>query len=145
MAIYIALVCGLLLHISSNAVAQSKIVFGEANPPFIYVTIVKKGSSISTKDFFTTFVYEQSPVVFKAAILNSPAFRLWTNKYFMKPSGIPNNRTVLVENREKESRTNPSSFIPFKEFVSVYNITDQYMVEPVLSFLRLVSQTIFSF
>jgi len=76
MAIYIALVCGLVLHISSNAVAQSKIVFGEANPSSIHVSIVKKGSSISTKDFFTIFVYEQSPVVFKAAILNYPAFRL---------------------------------------------------------------------
>jgi len=88
MAIYIALVCGLVLHISSNAVAQSRIVFGDANPPSIPVNIVKKGSSISTEDFFTTFVYEQSPVVFKAAILSYPAFRLWTDEYFIKLSGF---------------------------------------------------------
>jgi len=100
MAIYIALVCGLVLHISSNAVAQSKIVFGDANPPSIPVNIVKKGSSISTEDFFTTFVYEQSSVVFKVAILNSPAFRLWTDEYFMKLSEFPTTTPSLCKARK---------------------------------------------
>jgi len=138
MAIHIALVCSLLLSIPRTPVAETKIAFGAANPPSIHVAIVRNERSLSTKKFFTTFVSEQIPVLFKAAILNSPAYRLWTDEYFMKLSGIPDNHTVLAESKKKENRTYPTVRMPFKKFVSVYNTTDQYMVESVPPFLRLV-------
>jgi len=56
----------------------------------------------------------------------------------MKLSGIPDNHTVLAESKKKENRTYPTVRMPFKKFVSVYNTTDQYMVESVPPFLRLV-------
>ena len=128
---------GAKIH-SSKGSQQPKnpIVFGEGRPS-IHVPVVESvGSSISPKEFFTNYVKKQEVVLFKGAIQKSKAYKLWSDEYFRQLTDIPKGHDVLVESRKKENRTMPPTRMPFKEFVEIYNLTDQYMVEPVPDFLR---------
>lgn len=113
-----------------------KIAFGAGNPPSLHIPIVEQHQSISSKKFFVDYVLNKKAVLFKGAIKDSPAYKLWSDEYFLNLRNIPSDHVVLIESRKKENRTSPPSQMPFKEFVGVYNVTDQYMVDAVPPFLR---------
>lgn len=115
---------------------KQKIAFGAGNPPSVHVPIVEAEQSISSKKFFTDYVKPQSVVLFRGAIKHSRAFTHWSDDYFLGLTDVPADHTVLIESRKKENRTSPPSYMSFKEFVKIYNLTDQYMVDGVPSFLR---------
>lgn len=117
---------------------QSPIAFGEGTTTVHIPVVDSLSKSISAKGFFTAYVKNQQPVLFKGAILKSKAYQSWSDQYFKTLQDIPEGHNVLVESRKKENRTVPPTRMPFKEFVEIYNHTDQYMVEPVPIFLRLV-------
>lgn len=114
----------------------SKLAFGEGNPPSQHVAIVAGRGSLTPKAFFSHYVKEQQAVLLKGVILDLKAHQLWTDDYFRKLTNVPEGHTVLIESRKKENRTKPPTQMPLKEFVEIYNLTDQYMVEPVPVFLR---------
>ncbi|XP_067946178.1 uncharacterized protein [Watersipora subatra] len=122
--------------LSKDAISEENgIKFGEQGSSLEHVLTVGNGISMSTKSFFTKYVHSQQPVIFKQAIKSSPAYNLWSDNYFLQLDDIPKDHDVLVESRKKENRSAPPVRMPFKEFVSIYNVTDQYMVEPIPPFL----------
>lgn len=116
---------------------STKIRFGESGSS-IHIPIIDNQKSLSAKEFFSTYVKRQQPVLFRRAITESKAYKMWSDSYFKGLTGIPEDHAVLIERRKKENRTNPPTHMPFKEFVEIYNLTDQYMVDAVPVFLRLV-------
>lgn len=128
-----------LLHgcaLATQHAETGRIAFGAGNPPSLHIPIVDQDQSISTRRFFENYVMKAEPVLFKGAVKHSPAFHLWTDDYFLNLDNIPADHTVLIENRKKENRTNPPTDMHFKEFIRVYNHTDQYMVDAVPEFIR---------
>ena len=122
--------------VADDAETKQKIAFGEANPPSVHIHIVEAEKSISCKKFFLDYVKPQQVVLFRGAIKHSRAFTHWTDDYFLGLKDVPQDHTVLIESRKKENRTSPPSYMPFQEFVGIYNYTDQYMVDGVPPYLR---------
>ncbi|CAH1798269.1 unnamed protein product [Owenia fusiformis] len=85
---------------------------------------------LDPKTFFEQYAIESKPVLFKGAIKESPAFKLWTDKYFLDLE-IPAEERVSIETKKKENRTQPTVDMNFQDFVRIYNSTDRYMVNPV--------------
>ena len=86
------------------------------------------------KTFFTKYVTASKPVKMTGAAKISPAFHLWSDDYFLTMN-IPADSLVLVETKKKENRHQETLQMHFKDFVSSYNTSEQYMVETVPQFL----------
>lgn len=112
---------------------MSSHAFGQGRPSQ-HVLIVK--DTVNTKDFITNFVLGKKAALFKGLYTSSPAHQLWSDEYFLNLQDVPSDSVVLIESRKKENRKAPPVEMNFKDFVKVYNITDQYMVESVPGFLR---------
>nr|CAB3262760.1 uncharacterized protein LOC100182837 [Phallusia mammillata] len=100
--------------------------------PFFHVPIVE--GFPTTYDFFNNYVIPSIPVVMKGAAKISPAFKKWTDEYFIKHKDA--SEKVYAEARKKEDRTIPGSFLSFRTFVKQYIKHDIYMVNGVPMFLR---------
>ena len=89
----------------------------------------------TTGEFFKNYVQNWKPLIMREAGKLSAAFERWTDDYFLSLD-IPSDNTVSVERGKKENRNDPLLELNFREFVTVYNTTDQYMVDSVPEFLR---------
>lgn len=87
------------------------------------------------QDFFRDFVGPSKPLLIKNGAKISPAFKVWTDDYFVSLPGAENT-TVFAERRKKENRTIPGMEMSFKEFVQSYNNSDIYMVNGVPDILQ---------
>jgi hypothetical protein len=87
------------------------------------------------QDFFRDFVAPSKPLLIKNGAKISPAFKVWTDDYFVSLPGAENT-TVFAERRKKENRTIPGMEMSFKEFVQNYNNSDIYMVNGVPDILQ---------
>lgn len=105
--------------------------FGKSKPSQ-HIPVIHE--ALTAKQFFSTYVKRQQVVLLKGVYKGSPAERLWSDDYFMKLP-VPSDHKVLIESRKKENRTAPPTMMPFKQFVAIYNHTEQYMVESVPDFL----------
>lgn len=85
--------------------------------------------------FFREYVVPSKPLLIKNGAKISPAFKLWTDDYFLTLAGA-DNTTVFVERGKKENRTFPGADTNFKEFVLKYNESDIYMVNGVPKILQ---------
>lgn len=136
-----------VLHISLLALIPSKgeetepstqsghlKAFGKGNPSQ-HVEILEE--RITAKKFFTDYVNGKKAVLLKGTVSHSPAVTDWSDKYFLNLKlSKEEDEDILVENKKKESRLSPPSYMRFQSFVEIYNHTDQYMVNTVPSFLR---------
>lgn len=109
-----------------------KMPFGKGKPS-THVKVVDK--VMLGSEFFSTIVGDHEAVLFRGIYKDSPPVKMWTDDYFLKLKDIPADHSVTVEGRKKENRSTPSVAMRFQEFVQIYNITDQYMVEGVPGFL----------
>lgn len=82
------------------------------------------------QDFFRDFVAPSKPLLIKNGAKISPAFKLWTDEYFVSLPGAETTK-VYVEQRKKENRTYPGEEISFKDFIEKYNNSEIYMVNGV--------------
>lgn len=87
------------------------------------------------EDFFENYVKPLKPLKMTNAAKLSPAFLLWTDDYFLHREE-PADHTITVETVKKESRQQNVLAMSFKEFVSNYNNTDNYMVNGVPPFIQ---------
>jgi hypothetical protein len=87
--------------------------------------------------FFQDYVFPKRPLVMRNAAKISPAFKSWTDDYFLQVNE-PGNHVVSVETEKKENRQQEVREMPFTEFVSRYNSSGIYMVNPVPKFIRCV-------
>lgn len=85
--------------------------------------------------FLNEYVFKRKPLVMRNAAKLSPAFRTWTDDYFLQVEE-PSNHLVSVETEKKEDRSQEVREMPFSEFVSSYNTSGIYMVNPVPPFIR---------
>lgn len=92
--------------------------------------------------FFGEYVFKKRPIVMRNAAKLSPAFKTWTDDYFLQVNE-PNNHLVSIETKKKENRQQEVREMPFTEFVSIYNTSGIYMVNPVPTFIRFVCFYIF--
>lgn len=92
--------------------------------------------------FFGEYVFKKRPIVMRNAAKLSPAFKTWTDDYFLQVNE-PNNHLVSIETKKKENRQQEVREMPFTEFVSIYNTSGIYMVNPVPTFIRFVAFYIF--
>lgn len=89
----------------------------------------------SAKQFFHDYVSVLRPLKMRGAAKVSRAFHQWTDDYFSNLKEL-DAEDVLIESRKKENRTNPTSFMTLRQFVRIYNDTDQYMVNTVPQALK---------
>lgn len=94
---------------------------------------------LSPELFFRKYVHASRPLKMKGAAIDTAAFKLWTDNYFMSLDIDPNS-TVFVESAKKENRSGPSQHIHFKKFIETYNSSDNYMVQDVPVYLRWVNK-----
>lgn len=87
------------------------------------------------EDFFRDFVSAGKPLLIKNGAKISPAYKLWTDEYFVNLPGAENT-SVFAEKQKKENRTLGGNEISFKEFVEKYNTSDIYMVNGVPDILQ---------
>lgn len=87
--------------------------------------------------FFQDYVFPKRPLVMRNAAKISPAFKSWTDDYFLQVNE-PVNHAVSVETEKKEDRKQEVREMPFTEFVGKYNTSGIYMVNPVPKFIRCV-------
>lgn len=87
------------------------------------------------QEFFRDYVGPSKPLLIKNGAKISPAFKLWTDDYFLSLAGSEST-TVFVEQGKKENRTFPGRDTSFKDFVLKYNHTDIYMVNGVPDILQ---------
>lgn len=85
--------------------------------------------------FFGEYVFKKRPLVMRNAAKLSPAFKTWTDDYFLQ-ANEPKNHVVSIETEKKENRQQEVREMPFTEFVSIYNTSGIYMVNPVPTFIR---------
>lgn len=86
----------------------------------------------SPQDFFEKFVLPMKPLVIRGASSIAKAVSLWTDEYFLEE------RSAFLVNSEpfqKQVVHQPVIEVPFNEFVSTYNRSGRYMVNPVPPFL----------
>ncbi|XP_013416768.1 tRNA wybutosine-synthesizing protein 5 [Lingula anatina] len=83
-----------------------------------------------SRTFFENYVFKSRPLKMRGAVKTSPAFRLWEDDYFLEME-MPPDLHVTVETMKKENRSQPVEQMHFKEFVHVYNHTNQYLVNSV--------------
>ena len=106
--------------------------FGEGRPS---VAVDALEGYPDTRTFTERYVRASRPVLMRGAARSSPAFTRWSDAYFLSLA-VPADNTINVETRKKENRKQPTVDMHFKDFVKVYNKTDQYMVDPVPAFLK---------
>lgn len=106
--------------------------FGKGKPS-THVQVIDR--QVLGSEFFSKIVEDHNPIVFKRLYKDSLPVMLWTDEYFLKLKNLPDEHRVTVEGRKKENRSTPAVSMRFQEFVEVYNLTDQYMVEGVPQFL----------
>lgn len=106
--------------------------FGSGRPTYL-IDEIEGFPDIET--FFSKYVFGSRPLKMKGAAQLSPAYHLWTDKYFMSLDIDPNS-TVLVEEHKKENRTLPVKWMHFQKFVQIYNGSNIYMVQDVPPYLK---------
>ena len=82
------------------------------------------------RDFFQNHVAHKKPLKMKRAMINSPAFMLWSDSYFMSLESL-NEVIVSVENSKVEDRQRPIQSMTFGEFLRNYNTSNNYLVTSV--------------
>lgn len=91
----------------------------------------------SPSEFFEKYVVPLKPLKMSGAGKVSPAFKLWSSdSYFLELTSDNPHQGMSVETKKKENRTQMVVEMDFKEFLSVYNTSDHYMVQNVPVFLR---------
>ncbi|RDD43635.1 Lysine-specific demethylase 8 [Trichoplax sp. H2] len=84
----------------------------------------------SLKIFIEEYLNKNKPLLMKDAAKSSPAFKLWSDDYFLaEPESA--NVNISVEQRKKENRTIMPEDMSFKDFLLRYNNTNEYMVDKV--------------
>ena len=91
-----------------------------------------------TNDFFNKYVKSNKPLRMKGAAANSPALKLWTDDYFMNRGDLEE-QYVIVEKEKLENRRNSVLNITFKEFLRMYNVSNNYLVNQLPPPLELVT------
>ncbi|XP_050390812.1 uncharacterized protein LOC126809970 [Patella vulgata] len=89
----------------------------------------------SPDDFFKNYFFPQKPVKIASGAKMSPAFKLWTDEYFLNLN-IPEHSTVFLETVKKESRQQKTMNMAFKKFVKTYMNSTYYMVDNVPEYLK---------
>lgn len=89
----------------------------------------------SAMQFFEHYVNESKPLKMTSAYSQSAAVTNWSDQYLLELD-VPSDFLVTVETVKKERRDQVVREIPFKEFLSVYDAMDIYMVDTVPVFLR---------
>ncbi|CAI9728759.1 wybutosine-synthesizing 5-like isoform X1 [Octopus vulgaris] len=106
--------------------------FGSGRPTYLIDEI---DGFPDVETFFSKYVFGSRPLKMKGAAHWSPAYHLWTDKYFLSLDIDPNS-TVLVEEHKKENRTLPVKWMHFQKFVQIYNDSNIYMVQDVPPYLK---------
>ena len=86
-------------------------------------------------DFFKNYVWNSKPLKMSGVLFNSAPYNKWTDEYFLSLD-LNDQEDVTVETKKKENRKQPAMAMDFREFVRIYNTTDNYMVQDVPKFLR---------
>lgn len=87
------------------------------------------------QDFFHNHVNQKKPLKMKKAMINSPAFTLWSDSYFLSLESL-NEVIVSVENSKVEDRQKPIQSMTFAEFLTKYNTSNNYLVTSVPAPIR---------
>lgn len=78
------------------------------------------------QEFYIEYVLKGQPVIFKEAAKLSPGFQLWSDSYLGEKYG---DVIVRVDYGKKENRARPADNIALREFLSIYNDSDRYLVD----------------
>ena len=89
------------------------------------------------KYFFENYANPLKPLKMVGAAKFSPAFKKWTDEYFLDQAE-PDDHRVTVETKKKEDRKQPVLNMRFKNYVRTYNNSDNYMVNAVPDFIKYV-------
>ncbi|RDD43630.1 Lysine-specific demethylase 8 [Trichoplax sp. H2] len=93
------------------------------------------GGFPSLQTFFKEYYYKSKPLVMKGAAKLSPAYNLWSDDYFQSIPDISDSKVAIEQPKDKSLALNVTSGT-FKEFLSRYKTTREYLVDKVPSFLR---------
>lgn len=85
--------------------------------------------------FFQDYVYKSKPLLMKAAATSSPAYKLWSDDYFLSFPEI-NDLQVMIEQPKDKNLTLKLKTGTFKEFLTRYKKTNEYLVDRVPSFFQ---------
>ncbi|CAH3190414.1 unnamed protein product [Porites evermanni] len=80
----------------------------------------------TSQEFYNEYVLKGQPVIFKGAAKLSPGFQLWSDSYLREKYG---DVIVRVDYGKKENRARPADNIALREFLSIYNDSDRYLVD----------------
>lgn len=85
--------------------------------------------------FIENYLEKSRPLIIKNGAKISPAFEKWTDEYFLKELELPVDSTMNIETGKKEHRGNPVSDMNFREWVKIYNNSDNYLVDDIPKYL----------
>ncbi|XP_078604682.1 bifunctional peptidase and (3S)-lysyl hydroxylase Jmjd7-like [Branchiostoma floridae x Branchiostoma japonicum] len=86
--------------------------------------------------FLRDYAIPSVPVLFKAAVTDSVAFKTWNSDEYFRQFPEAGTQKHLIETRKKEIRTQPPTDMTLRQFLDRYSQEDIYMVEGVPKFLR---------
>ncbi|CAH1271383.1 JMJD7 [Branchiostoma lanceolatum] len=86
--------------------------------------------------FLRDYAIPSVPVLFKAAVTDSTAFKTWNSDEYFRQFSEAGTLTHTIETRKKEIRTQPPTDMTLRQFLDRYSQEDIYMVEGVPKFLR---------
>lgn len=101
--------------------------FGQSGP---FIPIITYSKDINPLIFFKNHVSANVPLLLEGGAKISPAFLKWTDSYLASIEGAEN-IPVAVENGKLENRSAGLREISFKKFLSIYNRSDIYLVNPL--------------
>ncbi len=94
---------------------------------------------LTSEEFWQGHVKHYTPLVYRQAIKKSPALKDWTDEYLTKKYG---ELDVLVE-LKKENRTSSSGRMRLKDFLTIYEHEEVYVVSMLPSEMMVDIQVIF--
>jgi len=106
--------------------------FGSSGP-FLKLNEVE---SISTKQFFDSYVKTKAALVIRNACRSFPALKLWTDEYLRANSLNHDDVKLVVETAKKESRNQKVIELSLNEFLNTYKAQDLYLVNQVPDYLK---------
>jgi len=113
-------------------------LLGHLEPLFLYgkrLEVEEYDGFPPAEEFFTRFVDNAKPVLFRRGAMLFPAYSLWGDEYFLS---FPESEesVVTVEVEKKENRSAPGEDVPFADFVRGLHSSGKYMISSVPEFLR---------
>ena len=113
-------------------------LLGHLEPLFSYgkrLEVEEYDGFPAAEEFFTRFVDNAKPVLFRGGAMLYPAYSLWNDEYFLS---FPESEEslVTVEAEKKENRSAPGEDVPLADFVRGLHSSGKYMISSVPEFLR---------